>query len=78
MDTSMVDTMNKGMRCLVEQLGVVEAEKFISIIIREKFDYTKWQRDFFDKMSKEQIRNDSVVYAETHPFKGAPKVVLRK
>jgi len=35
-----VDIMNRGMECLTEALGVVEAEQFISIIIREKFDYT--------------------------------------
>lgn len=45
-----VDIMNRGMQCLNENMGVVEAEQFISIIIREKFDYTKWQRQFFDEM----------------------------
>ena len=33
-----------GLRALVEVLGAVEAEKFISLILREPFDYTKWQR----------------------------------
>ena len=39
-----VDILNRGMECLTESMGVVEAEQFISIIIRERFDYTKWQR----------------------------------
>ena len=50
MTSNTVDIMNRGMECLTESLGVIDAEQFISIIIRERFDYTKWQRMFFDKM----------------------------
>jgi hypothetical protein len=32
---------NEGMKVLLEHLGKVEAERFISLIIREPFDYTK-------------------------------------
>ena len=42
MNTS--EVMNRGMECLVEKLGLIETEYFISVIIREQFDYTKWQR----------------------------------
>lgn len=42
MAANTVEIMNKGMRCLTEKMGIVDAERFISIIIREKFDYTKW------------------------------------
>ena len=41
MDSTM-EIMNKGINCLIQQTGVVETEKFISIINREQFDYTKW------------------------------------
>ena len=34
----------KGVRALLESLGEAEAERFISLIMREPFDYTKWQR----------------------------------
>jgi hypothetical protein len=34
----------KGFQVLFEALGPVEAERFISLIMREPFDYTKWQR----------------------------------
>ena len=33
-----------GLHALVEVLGAVEAERFINLILREPFDYTKWQR----------------------------------
>jgi hypothetical protein len=37
--------MKTGMKILIEQLGNVEAERFVSILLREPFDYTKWRRD---------------------------------
>ena len=44
-----------GLKLLVEGLGNVEAEKFISLILREPFDYTKWQRDLFVDKSVQEI-----------------------
>jgi len=35
----------KGLEALVSALGEVQAEKFISLILREPFDYTFWQKD---------------------------------
>ena len=35
----------RGMDALIKHLGEVEAERFITLIIREPFDYTQWQRD---------------------------------
>jgi len=34
----------KGLEALINTLGKVEAERFISLVMREPFDYTKWQR----------------------------------
>ena len=34
----------KGLEALIKTLGEVEAERFISLIMREPFDYMKWQR----------------------------------
>ena len=45
----------KGFEILFENLGDVEAAKFISLIIRERFDYTKWQRTFFEDKTVEEI-----------------------
>jgi hypothetical protein len=46
---------NEGMKILVDKLGHVEAERFISLIIREPFDYTEWQKDLFDRMSVKEL-----------------------
>lgn len=47
----------KGLKVLIENLGDLDAEKFISLIIKEPFDYTKWQSKLwsgqtFDEISK--------------------------
>ena len=34
----------QGVEALIESLGEVEAERFISLMRREPFDYTLWQR----------------------------------
>ena len=34
----------KGMEALLMTLGEVQAERFITLLIREPFDYTQWQR----------------------------------
>ena len=43
----MTDTLlkTKAMDVLVKTLGVVEAERFIALVLREPFDYTEWRRD---------------------------------
>jgi len=45
----MNDTILKteGMKILAEQLGLVKAERFIALMLREPFDYTEWQRDLY-------------------------------
>jgi hypothetical protein len=45
----------KGVRVLMESLGEVEAERFISLIMREPFDYTKWQRSLWTDKSVAEI-----------------------
>ena len=36
-----------GMRILSEQLGIVEAERFIALMRREPFDYTKRRQGLY-------------------------------
>lgn len=45
----------RGVRALTESLGQVGAEKFIALIQREPFDYTKWQRKLWEDLSIEEI-----------------------
>jgi hypothetical protein len=44
-----------GFRALVAALGDVEAEKFITLIRREPFDYTQWHRTLWPERTVEEI-----------------------
>ena len=65
-----VEIMDTGFACLVEKLGVVDAERFVAMIKRESFDYTIWRREYFGKMDLEQISAEAVAYAQDHPHQG--------
>lgn len=45
----------KGIQILAAQLGHVEAERFVALIQREPFDYTKWRQSLDDDLSIEEI-----------------------
>ena len=45
----------RGIQILAEYLGDVEAERFIALIQREPFDYTKWRQDMDESLSIEEI-----------------------
>lgn len=45
----------KGIEALVNALGEVQAERFISLVMRESFDYTAWQTELWQDKSVEQI-----------------------
>ena len=45
----------KGIQVLTAQMGDVEAERFVALIQREPFDYTKWRQDLDSELSIEEI-----------------------
>jgi len=45
----------KGIKILTQHLGDVEAKRFISLIQREPFDYTKWRQELDEDLSIEEI-----------------------
>ena len=50
----------KGIRVLMESLGEIEAERFISLIMREPFDYTKWQRSLWTEKTVTEISSSAM------------------
>jgi hypothetical protein len=44
-----------GFRALVAALGDVQAEKFVTLIRREPFDYTKWRQTLWSDKTIEEI-----------------------
>ncbi|MFQ5681584.1 MAG: hypothetical protein ACE5GG_06030 [Candidatus Omnitrophota bacterium] len=45
----------KGLKTLTAYLGDIEAERFISLIQREPFDYTKWRQGLDEVLDIEEI-----------------------
>jgi len=57
---------NEGMEILAKHLGMVEAERFIMLIQKEPFDYTKWQENLFENMTVEEISRRSAEYRKSN------------
>ena len=51
-----------GMKTLVDNLGLVEAERFIVLIQREPFDYTKWRESLWKGKTAREISADAMKY----------------
>ena len=44
-----------ALKCLIDNLGIVQTERFISLIIKEPFNYTEWQKDLYSDMSPDEF-----------------------
>jgi len=49
-----------GIKILIEKLGLVEAERFIALVRREPFDYTKWRKNLWKGKSVREISEDAM------------------
>jgi hypothetical protein len=52
----------KGFKILATHLGNVEAERFVALIQREPFDYTKWRQHIDEDLSLEEISQKAMAY----------------
>ena len=68
-NTNQTEILNDGVNWLRQKFGDVGTELFISLIIREKFDYTRWRRQFFGDKTVSEINEEAAEYSRNHPFK---------
>jgi len=61
-----------GFGILTEHLGLVEAERFITLVQRERFDYTQWRQSLFAALSGEEISRQAM---EFHRRKSSPDIL---
>ena len=60
--------LDKGMRCLTNELGLVEAEHFVYLLLSEPFNYTEWRKDnLFTGMSVDEISKAADKYCKENP-----------
>jgi hypothetical protein len=50
---------NDGINVLIKSLGLIETERFVMLMQKETFDYTKWQENLFEDMTIEEIYNNA-------------------
>jgi hypothetical protein len=52
----------RGLGALLQALGEVDAERFITLLNRDPFDYTIWQRNLFENMDVKQISSEAMAF----------------
>ena len=60
----------RGLRALVETLGPVDAERFITLILGEPFNYTQWQRPLWAEKSVDALSQAAMAMRSAPPNKG--------
>jgi len=61
-----VDTEIKmrGLDALTNSLGLVDAERFVFLLQRDRLDYTKWRQNLFAGLSGEEISRQAMKYVQ--------------
>lgn len=59
----------RGLRVLLEALGPVEAERFITLMLREPFDYTHWQKQLWVEKSVGELSKAAMEFRRDAPAK---------
>ncbi len=49
------EIMHDGVKAIFLLLDLLEAERFIALMRREKLDYTEWRKNLFEGMSIEEL-----------------------
>jgi hypothetical protein len=52
------------MSALIDVLGLVEAERFIAAVSRDRFDYTEWRRQGLPRMGLDELAKSANVLAK--------------
>ena len=50
----------QGVRALIAALGNVQAERFVSLLTRAPFDYTKWQVNLWPDVEVEELSREAM------------------
>ena len=77
MDVNTIEVIERGMKCLSDNLGADETEVFISTILRERFDYTEWRKSLVDSINTMDKLDEFVELSKGNiQFNGNPKNVI--
>jgi hypothetical protein len=51
-----------GFSILFRHMDIVEAERFLTLVQREKFDYTQWRKNLLEELTLEEISARAMAY----------------
>ena len=60
-----------GFQILAQYLGDIEAERFVALIQREPFDFTRWRQDLDEDLSLEEISRKAMTLRNKNTEPGA-------
>ena len=60
------EILERGMDCLMDNLGIIEAERFVSLVWKERDKYNKWKQEY-DSMTPEEFRTSLEEFIKQHP-----------
>ena len=52
----------KGLQILTTSLGPIDAERFITLIMREPFDYTEWQKQLWENVPLKELSTKAMEF----------------
>lgn len=55
---------HEGFNALINQLDIVEVERFVAILNRERFDYTEWRKNLWEDISVEELSERAMIYSQ--------------
>lgn len=57
---------SEAINVLIDHFGLVDAERFISLMSREQFDYTRWQAHLFENISVDELSAAAMSFQKEH------------
>ena len=52
----------EAMNLLLHAFGTVDAERFISLVKRDNFDYTEWRRGLWNDMTIDEVYTEAAAF----------------
>jgi hypothetical protein len=62
-----IELQKRGLEILARDLGVVEAERFVFLLMKEPIDYTEWRETAFGDLSLDKtFQSASELWKKNH------------
>ena len=56
--------IERGMRLLLDGLGIVDTERFLAFMNREKDNYDIWREKYFEKMTPDEYKKELYAFSK--------------